>query len=186
MTDQQLIEWFQKREERALQETEKKYGRYCFTIAQNILHSQEDAEEVVNDVLAAVWNLIPPNCPESMTAYLGRITRNIALKKFRSEMTLKRGNGAEESPFEELEECIPASFSIDDSLENSFLSDVLNHFLEKQKKEDRMVFVRRYWFSDSIQDIAKRFGYSEVKVKSMLKRTRDRLRVVLEKEDIWI
>lgn len=186
MDDSRIIELFWARDEKAVSEAEKKYGQYCYTIANNILLSHEDASECVNDMLLSAWNTIPPNRPEYLPGFLGSITRNLSLKKLRKKLAEKRGGGKQNLAMEELEECIPSEKSIDEQLEAKELVKVINSFLETLKPEERKVFLRRYWFYDSVRDISSRYHYSESKVKSMLKRTRDRLRIRLQEEDIWV
>ena len=186
MEDREIVELFLQRDESAVSETEKKYGHYCYAIASNILHNQEDAQECVNDTLLGVWNSIPPHQPEHLSTFLAKITRQLSIKKLRALTAEKRGGGKQSLAIDELEECIPSGMSIDDHLEAEELAKVVNTFLGTLKKADRSVFLRRYWYFESIGEIAARYRYSESKVKSMLKRTRDKLRVRLLEEDIWI
>ena len=186
MEDEKIVELFLKRDETAVSETEKKYGHYCYAIASNILFNQEDAEECVNDTLLGAWISIPPHRPELLSTFLAKITRQLSIKKLRTMNAQKRGGGKQNLAMDELEECIPSGMSIDEQLEAEELAKVVNAFLGTLKTTERSVFLRRYWYFESVGEIAARFRYSESKVKSMLKRTRDKLRIRLLEEDIWI
>ena len=186
MEDRKIVELFLSRDENAISESDKKYGRYCFSIANNILHNNEDSQECVNDTYLGAWNAIPPHEPEVLSTFLGKITRRLSLKKWRSKSTLKRGGGLTEISLDELEDCIPSGKSIDESLELSELTDIINSFLEGLSRDERRIFVRRYWYCDSISDIATRFSFSESKVKMSLKRTRDHLVKILYKGGYFV
>lgn len=186
MEDQQIIELFWQRDEAAVSETETKYGWFCYSISDHILHNREDAEECVNDTLLAAWNTIPPQRPVLFSAYLGKITRRLSLKKLRAQLADKRGGGKPNLAFDELDECIPSGQRMDEQLEAGELTRIIDDFLGTLRTAERRVFLRRYWYYDSISEISKRFGYSEGKIKMILMRTRDKLRVRLSEEDIWI
>ena len=181
MEDRQIIELFFARDERAISETALKYERYCNMIANNILHDDLDSEECVNDAYLAAWNSIPPTNPDSLSAYLARLTRNLSINRYKSNMTQRRGGGEFALSLDELDDCIAAK-----NIEERELGSLINDFLSQQKKEMRQVFVRRYFYSDSISDIAKRFAMSESKVKSMLHRTRLSLKDFLAEHDVQI
>ena len=183
MKDSQIVDLYWQRDETAISETEAKYGRFCFSIANNILHDDEDAKECVNDTYLGAWNAMPPHRPEMLSTFLGKITRRLSLKKWRDRSADKRGGGSVALSMEELEECIPSRQSADDSIAVAELTNIINGFLETLPVEERRVFLRRYWYFDSISDISARFGFGESKVKMMLKRTRDKLLVRLQKED---
>ena len=186
MEDSEIVERYWKRDTAAIAETERKYGQYCYSVACNILHDPEDARECVNDAYLGAWNAIPPHRPEHLPTFLGKITRRLSLKKRRENSAQKRGGGKTECSVEELEECIPSGFSIDEAVETAELTEILNAFLGTLSVPERRVFLRRYWYCDAIRDIAARYGYRESKVKMMLKRMRDKLRECLRKEDIWV
>lgn len=186
MEDREIVELYWQRDERALTETESKYGRYCLAIANNVLGDREDARECVNDTYLAAWRAMPPHRPAILSSFLGRITRRLSLKKLRERSAEKRGGGSAALSLEELEDCIPSGQRIDESIEAAALAELVNAFLATLPRTERRVFLRRYWYFDSIRDIASRFGFSEGKVKMMLKRARDKLRAQLEKEDVWI
>jgi RNA polymerase sigma factor, sigma-70 family len=182
--DEQILDLYWKRSESAITETAKKFGRYCWTIAWNILSDAADAEECENDVYLAAWNTIPPKRPTHLAIFLGRLTRNIALDKYDYKTAQKR-NQKFEQILSELEDCLVSPHSVETQYEAGQTAETINRFLREQPYESRAVFLRRYWYSDSIRDIAKQFGISESKVKSMLFRTRNRLRQYLEKEGIY-
>ena len=184
MEDQQIVALFWQRDENAVAETAQKYGRYCTAIARAVLHSSEDAEECVNDTYCAAWNAIPPNRPELLSAFLGKITRRIALKKLRDHTAAKRGGGEATLILDELEACIPSGETPEEKLETAELTERINVFLAALPQTERRVFLRRYWYFDPVHAIAERSGYTESKVKMMLKRTRDKLMVQLQKEGL--
>ena len=184
MEDHAIIELYWERSEDAISKTAAKYGGYCYTIAYNILSNNEDAEESVNDTWLAAWNTMPPRRPKLLAAFLGKMTRYISLDRWKNRTARKRGGGEVPLVLEELEECI----SGEDSVENEYLqkefAKSLNQFVENLPDVERKVFLCRYWYMDSIETIAERFGFSESKVASMLHRTRGKLRKMLEQEGI--
>ena len=186
MEDERIVDLFWKRDETALAETESKYSRYCFAIANGILRNDEDAHECVNDTLLAAWNAIPPNRPEILSTFLGKITRNLSLMKLRKRTADKRGGGNAETALDEYEELIPSDMRIDENLDAEAIACILNDFLASVSQDERRVFLRRYWYFDSISDIASRLNFSQSKVKMMLKRTRDRLMARLQKEGVYV
>ncbi len=183
MTDDQIIELFFRRLENAIDETDKKYGSYCRKISMNILSNREDSEEAINDTYLKAWNSIPPSKPYPLKTYLGMLTRRISLNRYEYYRAQKR-NLYFETILSEVEQMLPSS-SVTDSDEGE-ITRAVNEFLKGLKKENRIFFVRRYWHSDSLEDIAKLCGCSESKVKSSLFRTRKALRKYLEKEGIDI
>lgn len=182
MEDSAIVTLYWNRQEEAALETQEKYGAYCMQIATRILGDQEDARECVNDVYAAAWSSIPPNRPQNLKTYLGKLTRRISMKRWRSRDAQKRGSGEIALSLEELADCIPAGISLEDQVVGKELSKTLNLFLEKLPKLQRQVFVLRYWYGCSIRDIGGKFGFSKSKVESMLHRTRTKLRETLRKE----
>ena len=186
MQDSEIVDLYWQRNEAAIDETESKYGKYCFAIANGILHDCEDAKECVNDTYLGAWNAIPPHRPVVLSTFLGKITRRLSLKKLRSKSAEKRGGGVYALSLDELEECIPAGSGLAERIDAAALTDVMNAFLGSLPVHERRVFLRRYWFFDSVAEIAARYGFGESKVKMILKRTRDKLRICLKKEDIEI
>ena len=186
MDDSQIIDLYWKRQENAVPETKKKYGRYLFSIANHILAQYEDSEECVSDTLLGAWNSIPPHKPTVLSAYLGKITRRLALKKHRSNTAKKRGGTGADLSLEELADCIPAGQSIDAQLDDRELAKILDRFLSELTAQQRQAFVCRYWYCESILEIARRFSWSESKTKMSLLRTREKLRQCLKKEGIFV
>lgn len=185
MTDEQIVAQFWARAESAIRNTSEQYGRYLMKIAENILHIREDAEECVNDTYYTAWNQIPPDSPQRLLPYLGRITRCLALNRH-DYLTAQKRSADFSLQLSELEECLSLSETIESQYENGELAAAISTFLRTLDKEKRTVFVRRYWFSDSIADIAGRFCLSESKVKSILFRVRKQLKVHLEREGYQI
>lgn len=180
MLDSQIVQLYWDRDERAIPETAAAYGGYCFTIAHNILDSTQDAEECVNDTWLRAWNAIPPHRPSVLSAFLGRITRNLALQLFRRDHARKRGGGEIDLVFEELSECVSGSESAEQSVNERELMRAINEFLAGQSAKKRKIFVRRYWYADSIAQIARRMHMSENSVSVTLHRMRAALRAYLE------
>lgn len=183
MDDENIIDLFWERSELAIAETSTKYGIYCRTIALNILSNHSDAEECENDTYIAAWNAMPPTRPTKLLAFLGRLTRNIALDKY-DYNTAKKRNGEFDILLSELEECLHSPNNVETEFESGQVSKAISEFLRTIDSEQRVTFIRRYWFLDSIKDISSKFGISESKVKSMLFRTRNKLKIYLEKEGI--
>lgn len=184
MEDTRIIELFFERSEEALVESERKYGRYCGTIALNILGNREDAEECVSDTWLRAWNAIPPMKPRILKAFLGRITRNLALNVLEKNRAEKRGGGEGTAVLDELEEWIADSHAEVWSADRYVLTETLNRFLKELPEEKRTIFIRRYWHMDQVKEIAEDLGIGESKVKMTLLRTRNALAEVLRKEGI--
>lgn len=184
MEDSQIIQLYFERSEDAISQTAIKYGGYCRTIAYNILHSIEDSQECVNDTYLKTWNTIPPCRPKKFAAFLGRITRNLSLNRYRNYTAEKRGGGEIPAALDELEECIPSPYDANDPTDEIVLADVLNRFLAALPAEQRKIFMRRYWYISSVKEIAGDYGISESKVKMSLLRSRNQLKAILEKEGI--
>jgi len=186
MEDKEIVELYLNREESAVSATAEKYGNYCYSVAYNILYNKEDAEESVNDTYLGAWNSIPPHKPEVLSSFLAKITRNVSLKRRRDKLAQKRGDGEVSLAYEELADCIPTNHDIDAALEAKELAVHINHFLSALPATERHVFICRYWYFDSIASISRQFGFRETKVKSMLLRTRNKLRNKLKKEGVLI
>ena len=186
MTDESIIQMFMQRNENAIKETQAKYHDYCSSIAYNILKNNEDVEECVNDTYLALWNSIPPENPEYLKAYAGKITRNLSLKKLRASATVKRGGNSTTLSFEELENCLGEDQRFNDVLDSILISRALSDFLRTLPDHERRVFVCRYWYCDGIEDIAKRFGFGKSKVKMILFRTRGKLSQYLSEKGVFI
>lgn len=184
MEDNKIVELFWTRSESAITEVASKYGKYCHTIAYNILSDFEDANETVNDTYLGAWNSIPPHRPSILKTFLGKIARQISLRKYRDKNREKRGGGELALALEELDECIPSAFSVEDEIMAKELTKILNDFIGKLPKIERQVFLCRYWYFDSIETISEEFGFSISKVKTMLHRTRAKLLFQLRQEGV--
>lgn len=184
MEDEEIVGLYWQRSEKAIAETQKKYTRYCGCIAFNILHSEEDAEECVNETYLRAWNAILPGRPDSLPAFLGKITRNLSLNKYKQNTTQKRGSGNTELALSELEDCISTAADVEQSSDELFVREALVKFLGQLPKEKRMIFVKRYWYLMPIKEIAGQDGMSENKVKLILYRIRNELKQYLEKEGV--
>ena len=182
MEDQQIIDLYWDRSEWAISETDAKYGPYCRCIAQNILRSREDSEECVNDTWLGAWNRMPTRRPDNLGAFLGRITRNLSLSRWRREHAQKRGGGQVPLVLEELAECVPAPGGGAETEERLALRELLNAFLEELGPEKRRIFLQRYWYFCPIKEIARLSGRTEGNVKMILLRARRALGDRLKKE----
>ena len=186
MEDGDIIVLYLERNQEAIAETEKKYGRYCYSIAYNILYNAEDAEESVNDALMNAWNSIPPHMPSILSAFLGKLTRYVSLKKWRYARTQKRGGGEMALAYEELSDCIPGNKSVEEELQEKELAEIIDCFLDELPATERHIFICRYWYFDDISTISKQFGFSSSKVKSMLYRIRKKLLFRLNEEGVFL
>lgn len=184
MEDNQIIDLYFARSESAISETALKYGGYCHSIAYNILSSSEDAEESVSDTYLAVWNSVPPHRPGIFSAYLGKITRHLSIDRWRSRRAARRGGGEVALAIEELDESLAGTRDVESDYARKELLRGLNRALEDLPQVERSVFLCRYWYLDSCADIAGHFGFTEAKVRTMLHRTRGKLRTRLEKEEL--
>ena len=181
MTDHEIIELYWKRSEEAITCTMHQYGIYLMKLALNILHIHEEAEECVNESYLSAWNQMPPDWPNRLLPYLGRIARCLALNRYDYLTARKRGTNFD-LQLSELEECLTSGNSTEQQYDEHAVADVISAFLRTQDEESRNMFIRRYWYSDSIKQIARRYHVHESKVKSQLFRTRNRLKDYLRKE----
>lgn len=181
MDDEKILDLYWARSETAISETEKKYGRYCYSIARQILGDEEDVKEVLNDTYLKMWNTIPPQRPSLLKSYAGMISRQLALNFYEKQHTQKRG-GQVSLVLNELEECIPDKNSSTDIVDAMALTDVLNRFLWSLPQRTRNIFIRRYWYMSSIAEIAADFSMKESNVTMHLLRTRKKLEKFLIKE----
>lgn len=182
MEDNGIIELYFSRLEQAIVETDRKYGGFCYSIAYNILFNREDSEESVSDTYLSAWNAIPPTRPGILSSFLGKITRNLSLDKWRRRTASKRGAGEVPLALEELEQCVSDGETPERAYERKELEVSINRFLDHLAPTERNVFLCRYWYLDSIGEIAETFGFTTAKANSMLRRTREKLRRQLEKE----
>ncbi len=186
MEDDKIVELFLKRREEALRHTAEKYGRRLRALSQHIVEDVQTAEECENDTYVEAWNSIPPHSPKDyLYAFLARIIRHISLNCCRNRSRLKRSAYLCELSAE-MEQCIPAPDDCECRVEDMVFAEAVNGFLKSLNVEKRTIFLRRYWYLDSIADLAERFGYSESKIKTMLFRCRNKLRKYLEQEGYTI
>lgn len=186
MEDKEIVDLFWNRMEIAVQEVAKKYSGYCQYIANSILDNVEDSKECINDTWLKAWNSIPPNRPENLAAYLGKLTRTTAIDYRRKNNRKRRGGKEIELVIEELADTLPDQSSVDRAIEEKELSQQINKFLGTLSQFDRNVFVCRYWYLEPIQTIARNAESSESKIKSNLYRTRNKLKAYLETEGYYV
>jgi len=186
MTDAKIIKLYFSRSEIAIAETDRKYGKSCRSLSYNIVKSFEDSEECVNSTYLKVWETVPPKKPESLKAYLFKIVRNISLNLYEKIHTQKRGRGEIDLVLEELSELIPSGSSVEKASDDNTIKAVLNYFLSNLSDEKRDIFVLRYFYLKSIKEIADDMSASEGKIKMTLKRLKDELKELLEKEGIEV
>ena len=186
MEDDKIIELFWERNETAIEEAQLKYASYLFTIADNILADSEDSEECLNDALLKAWNSIPPQRPQKLSVYLARLIRQSAIDVYRKKSSHKRYISQHAVSLDELEECISGEDDPQASLEKTLLSETVKSFTEALPSTQKLVFVGRYYYFDSIRQIASYTSLSESAVKSMLKRLREKLKLRLEKEGLGL
>lgn len=184
MDDRQIVDLYLERSENAITESAKKYGRYCHYIAYHILQSDEDSKECVNDAYLNAWNSIPPHRPTVLKTFLGKITRNLSLNKYKQLTANKRGEGQIPLVIDELHECLPAADNTEGIIDDVVLTDVFNRFLASLSIVQRKIFIRRYWYLSSVKEISTDYSMEESTVKMSLLRSRNKLRHLLEKEGI--
>ena len=185
MEDTKIIDLFWKRDERAIQETEIAYGRYCRTIAFNILGDEEDVQECLNDTWLGAWNSIPPARPACLSAFLAKITRNLAISKYRAKYAKKRTGDRLSESLDELGECIPVSNdNVSQAIDRRILAEAINGYLDTCSEKQRKIFVRRFFYFDSIAEISQMYGIGQSDVKVTLMRMRRSLQKILEEEEL--
>ncbi len=184
MDDLHIVSLYIERNQQAINETDRKYGKLCFSIAKNILADTEDCRECINDTYLAVWNSIPPNNPDNFKAYISKVTRNTALKKLEFNNAGKRNTNMTVL-LDEINDIAVDEFMLYD-ISSQELGALINKFLHSEKDDSRNVFIRRYWYCDSVADISRRYNFSESKVKSMLFQSRKRLEKLLRNEEIYL
>ena len=184
MEDHRIIELYWQRSDQAIRESDAKYGRYCSAIAANICGNPQDAEECVSDTWFTAWNQIPPRRPKILSAFFGAITRNSAINRVRSQQREKRGGGQLELALEELQDCIAGPQDVEKAAELRELQEVIRGFVADLKREDRLLFLSRYYFMAPVAEIAEKYGMGESKVKTRLYRLRKKLGKVLQEEGL--
>lgn len=186
MEDNKIIDLYWARSQQAIAASEEKYGPYCHTIARRILEREEDAEECVNDTWLHAWNAMPPQRPGVLSAFFGKLARNLSLDRWRRLKAAKRGGSQVEVALHELENCLPDRRSPDETLEAGETAALISAFLRRQPALDRVLFIRRYFHLESLNSLAERFGLTAGQVKSRLHRTRQKLKAELEREGIAV
>ncbi len=182
MEDEQIIQLYFDRDEQALTQTHEKYGSYCFSLADAILHDRQDSEEVVGDTYLQAWNAIPPQCPKVLKLFLAKITRNLAFSRWRKYSAQKRGGGEMDLVLEELAECLAAPGSVEDALAEKDLARTIRSFLNQLPEREQNIFLRRYFFVEESDTIAGRYGMKPATVLRTLSRTRKKLKNYLTQE----
>ena len=184
MSEQEIIELYLARNEEAVRKSEEAYGAYCHTIAYRILQDDGEAAECVNDTWFQAWRTIPPTIPNSLGAYLAKITRNLSLNRYRKGHQKKREADRVAVCLDELQECVSGGVNPEQIVEQSYLGQVISDFLRGLPKEERIMFVRRYFYMDSVTEVASYLGCSESKVKTTMFRCRKKLQQILIREEV--
>ena len=184
MQDEKILQLYFDRNELAIRVTDETYGRYCTSIALHILSDLQDAGECVNDAYLGAWNSIPPKCPENLRTYLGKLTRNCSLNRWKHDKAKKRGGDTVQQALEELSDCIAANDTVEQLFDQTILANAISEFLKSQDQLRRVLFVRRYFYLDPIRELAKRYNLRENTVASHLHRMRRNLKTYLEGEGI--
>ena len=185
MNDERIIELFFERSEQAIKELDEKHGQACHKVSYNILNNRQDAEECVNDAYLGTWNAIPPAKPNPLLAFVCKIVRNISLKRYEQNTAAKR-NSHYDVAMEELEDCLASTATIEEEIAERELTKIIESFLDSLSKENRVIFLRRYWFSDTYADIAKQVGLTERNVSVRLTRIRKELREYLLEREVLV
>lgn len=186
MNDQKIIKLYFDRNEQAIKETANKYGNYCTTIARNILGNEEDVKECINDTYLRAWNSIPPNKPTILQAFLGKITRNLSLNRYKHNNAIKRGSNEVPLVLDEIAELVSGTESVEATIDYKELVNAINSFLEELPNDKKNIFVSRYWYFNSIAEIAKCYGMTQNNVSVTLNRLRLKLHNYLLERGFWL
>lgn len=179
MGDNDIIQLYWDRDDKAIKLTSEKYGHYCKAIAKNILGSEEDAEECINDTYLKAWNSMPMFWPKQLATFLGKITRNLSFNRYKHNHAEKRGGSEITLVLDELAECVSGTEDVENAVDCKELISNINLFIQKLSPEKRNIFVRRYWYADSVSEIAKAYGMMPANVSKILERTRKQLKTYL-------
>ena len=185
MNDERIIELFFERSEQAIRELDKKYGQVCFKVSYGILNNRQDTEECVNDAYLGVWNAIPPAKPNPLCAFVCKIVRNVSLKRY-EQITAAKRNSHYDIAMEELGDCLASATTLEKEIEERELTEIIESFLDSLSRENRVIFLRRYWFFDTYADIAKQVGLTEKNVSVRLTRLRKELEKYLIEREVLI
>lgn len=183
MQDDQIVALFFTRSEEAIRQLDVKYGHTCRTLSHNILGSWQDAEECVNDAYLGAWNTIPPQKPSPLLTYICKIVRNLSFRRFRDKTAIKR-NAHFDVALQELEGCLSTTGTLEEQVDARELAQIIQQFLDSLPVENRVIFLRRYWYLDSYREIARRVGLTEKTVSVRLVRIRQKLKALLEEKDV--
>lgn len=183
--DERIIELFFERSEQAIKELDLKYGKVCHKVSYNILHNRQDSEECVNDAYLGTWNAIPPQRPTPLLTFLCKIVRNLSIMRHHANTAMKR-NSAYDVVLEELEGCLASNVTVEAEMETDELTSIIDSFLETLSQENRVIFMRRYWFSDTYRQIAERVGITENNVAVRLTRIRKQMKDYLTEREVSI
>lgn len=181
--DEKIIQLFFERSEQAIKELDLKYGKVCHKVSYNILHNRQDAEECVNDAYLGTWNAIPPQRPNPLLTFLCKIVRNLSIMRHHSNTAIKR-NSTYDVALEELEGCLASAATVEVEIEEDELTRIIDSFLETLSQENRVIFMRRYWFSDTYQQIAERVGITENNAAVRLTRIRKQMKDYLTEREV--
>lgn len=184
MEDREIVDLYWERKQEATVRTQEKYGAYCMKVAANLLESREDAEECVNDTWLHAWNVIPPHRPQVLRMFLAKITRRLAINRYRANTAAKRGGGENDAILSELEECVADGKGVEDEVLAKELSECVRKFVRELPEREGDLFVRRYFFAESIETVARGYGISVNNATVILSRARKKLRQYLEKEGL--
>lgn len=183
--DERIIQLFFERSEQAIKELDLKYGKVCHKVSYNILHNRQDSEECVNDAYLGTWNAIPPQRPNPLLTFLCKIVRNLSIMRHHANTAMKR-NSTYDVALEELEGCLASNATVEAEMETDELTSIIDSFLETLSQENRVIFMRRYWFSDTHQQIAERVGITENNVAVRLTRIRKQMKDYLTEREVSI
>ncbi len=184
MEDNEIIRLYHERDENAIAQTDLAHGAFCRGLAFHLLSNREDVEECVNDTWMAAWTRMPPDWPMSLRAFLGRITRNLSISRFRKNKAIKRHAGIEVM-LSELEECVPDS-AVELQIEQKLLSEIISRWLDSLDGEDRALFIRRYWYADTVRELAGECGVTANQMAKRMQRLRESLRQALQREGVEV
>ena len=182
MSDDKIVELYWQREEKAIEYTDAKYGRYLYTIAYNIVHNRPDCEECLIDTYLGTWTSIPPTRPKAFQAFISKIMRNVAVRKFRRNNADKRIPSSMTVSLEEMDDCVAYNSSVDEEYAIRELTRILNKYLSELPERDATIFISRYYYSDSLEELSKMLGVSERTVSRMLLKLRQDLKQLLDEE----
>lgn len=185
MEDDKIVELFFSRSELAISELDGKYGKVCHKLSYNILNNRLDAEECVNDAYLGIWNAIPPHRPNPLLAFVCKLVRNYSIMRHRANTAMKR-NSTYDLAMEEIEHCISDPVSVEEEIETKALARLIENFLDTLTQENRVIFVRRYWYSDSYAEISRQTGFTEKNISVRLTRTRKQLREYLIEKEVLV